>query len=119
MTIENYLEKLQTTPNEMDFNELMGLIETHYEFTETAFDNANLHNNAGENSGSCKLFSFAKLQGLNEADTLACFGNYYRDDVLQNPDGDDHQNIRNFINSGWSGISFDGVALQKKKFLCF
>jgi len=114
MTIENFLEKLKNTPAEMDFNELMELVDTHYNFTETAFDNGDLHNAAGENSGSCKLFSFAKLKGLSEEQTLACFGIYYRDDVLEHPDVDNHQNIRNFMKTGWSGIKFDGEALQAK-----
>ncbi|MEE9310112.1 MAG: HopJ type III effector protein [Cocleimonas sp.] len=114
MTIENFLEKLKQTPNEMDFNALMELVDKHYDFTETAFDNGDLHNGAGENSGSCKLFSFAKLQGLSEEQTLACFGIYYRDDVLQNPDADNHQNIRNFMKTGWAGVVFSGLALSAK-----
>ncbi|MCF6190246.1 MAG: HopJ type III effector protein [Cocleimonas sp.] len=114
MTIESFLEKLKNTPNEMDFNELMAVVDDNYTFTETAFDNGNLHNDVSENSGSCKLFSFAKLNGLSEEQTLACFGIYYRDDVLQNPEADNHQNIRNFMKTGWGGIKFDGEALQTK-----
>lgn len=111
MTIENYLAKLQTTPELLDFNALMEVIKENYAFTETAFTNGDLINEAGENSGSCKLFAFAKLQGLTEEQTLACFGIYYRDDVLKNPDADNHQNIRNFMKTGWAGIKFDGVVL--------
>ena len=111
MTIESYLAKLQTAPELLDFNELMTLIEENYTFTETAFTNGDLTNEAGENSGSCKLFSFAQIHGLTKEQTLACFGTYYRDDVLKNPDAVDHQNIRNFMKSGWSGITFDGSAL--------
>ena len=112
MTIENYLAKLQTTPELLDFNDLMKVVEENYSFTETAFSNGDLENAAGENSGSCKLFSFAKIQGLKEEQTLACFGIYYRDDVLKNPDADNHQNIRNFMKTGWAGIEFDGKALN-------
>ncbi len=111
MTKENYLAQLQITPELLDFNTLMEVIENNYAFTETAFTNGDLNNAAGENSGSCKLFSFAKLQGLTEEQTLACFGIYYRDDVLKNPDADNHQNIRNFIKTGWAGVEFDGLAL--------
>jgi hypothetical protein len=32
--------------------------------------------------------------------------------VLDNPDGTDHANIRNFIRDGWAGIVFDGVVLK-------
>ena len=112
MTIENYLAKLQTTPELLDFNELMEVIESNYVFTETAFTNGDLNNATGENSGSCKLFSFAKMQGLTEEQTLACFGVYYRDDVLNNPNADNHQNIRNFMKTGWVGIKFEGKALN-------
>ncbi|MFK7815738.1 MAG: HopJ type III effector protein, partial [Gammaproteobacteria bacterium] len=36
---------------------------------------------------------------------------YYRDDVLQNPEGDNHQNIRNFMKTGWGGITFENDVL--------
>src|SRR3546814_17303249 len=54
-------------------------------------------------AGSDSLLSFATLQGLNEAETLACFGRFYREDVPKNPEGSDHRNIRNFMRSGWGG----------------
>ena len=94
------------------------LINTLYDYTPTAFDNglgdALLHNGAGQNEGSCRILAFAALQGLNEADTLACFGRFYRVDVLQHPDGRDHGNIRNFIQHGWAGIHMHGQALKLK-----
>jgi hypothetical protein len=92
----------------------MALIEDRYLFVPTAFQNGDLHNEAGQNSGSCKLFAFAQLQGLDEQSTLHCFGNFYRVDVLEEPDGDSHQNIRNFIKTGWSGINFDSLPLKPK-----
>ena len=56
----------------------------------------------------------AKQINLSQEQTLTLFGEFYREDVLKNPDGTDHQNIRNFIEFGWDGISFDGEALKKK-----
>lgn len=112
MTVDDFLNKLNETPEKLEFSELMDVIDAKYEFSETAFANGVLLNKAGENSGSCKLFAFAKLNELSEQQTLACFGAYYREDVLQNPESDNHQNIRNFMNLGWSGISFDGIALR-------
>jgi len=114
MTLEHFLEKLSTQPETIAFTDTMTVIESHYTFTETAFNNGVQHNAAGENSGSCKLFAFAKLQGLTAAHTLACFGAYYRDDVLGHPDAQDHQNIRQFMINGWSGITFEGEALTAK-----
>jgi hypothetical protein len=114
MTINDFLEKLKQTPEAITFAESMATIESNYEFTATAFQNGNQHNRAGENSGSCKVFAFAKIQQLTQAETLACFGAYYFEEVLADPQGTNHQNIRNFIQSGWDGIQFKGDALELK-----
>lgn len=114
MTITAFLEKLTQTPEAIVFSETIATIEENYEFTATAFENGLQHNAAGENSGSCKLFAFAEIQNSSEAETLACFGAYYFEDVLKNPNGTDHQNIRNFIKTGWDGIAFYGSALVLK-----
>ena len=114
MTIAAFLEKLNTTPEAITFAESIAVIEANYDFTPTAFENGLQHNAAGENSGSCKLFAFAEIQNLTEAATLSCFGAYYYEDVLQNPDGTDHQNIRNFMKTGWDGIAFYGSPLELK-----
>ena len=114
MNIEAFITKLNSTPDAIQFGDTIAIIDAYYEFTPSAFQNGALKNEAGQNSGSCKLFSFAKLQGLNETQTLACFGDYYRVDVLPHPDAQDHQNIRNFIQFGWSGIAFENDALRKK-----
>ena len=112
--VNEYLEKLKNTPETMEFNELMELIDSNYIFTPTVFSNGELRNEEGENSGSCKLFSFAKLHALTVDETLACFGAYYREDVLENPRENNHQNIRNFMEYGWEGINFTENALTVK-----
>lgn len=114
MTVAAYISKLKNTPQEITFLETIAVIEANYTFNPTSFQNGNQRNAAGENSGSCKLFAFAKAQQLTQQETLACFGAYYFDDVLKNPEGTDHQNIRNFILHGWDGIAFEGVALELK-----
>jgi hypothetical protein len=114
MSPATFLEKLKQTPEAIAFTETIATIEENYDFTPTAFENGLQHNAAGENSGSCKLFAFAESQNLSEAATLACFGAYYYEDVLKNPNGTDHQNIRNFIKTGWDGIAFYGSALVLK-----
>ncbi len=111
MLLDVFLNTLRNTPESIEFTDTMTVIESNYEFTPTRFTNGNTVNEADQNQGSCKLFSFAKAQKLDQAQTLACFGQYYRVDVLQNPDGQDHQNIRNFMESGWQGVHFDAVAL--------
>ena len=114
MSIQAFLEKVKQTPTQITFPETITVIEENYSFTPTAFLNGTQHNAAGENSGSCKLFSFAKLQDLNKEETLACFGSFYFEEVLGDPNGTNHQNIRNFINLGWDGIQFEGKALEQK-----
>lgn len=115
MSTVSFLKQLQENPKSITFQDTIHVIDENYDFTPTAFQNGNQHNNSGENNGSCKIFSFAKLQNLSEEATLACFGSYYFDDVLKNHEGSDHQNIRNFIQFGWDGIYFEGEALQEKE----
>ena len=111
MDIKQFIEKLNNT--EIAFQETMDIVEENYNFTPTQFTNGDLVNKAGENSGSCKLFAFAKDQNLSKEDTLKCFGEHYKN-VLETPNGDNHQNIRNFISFGWDKISFEGGVLVKK-----
>jgi len=114
MVIEEFKEKLCKTPSEIQFSETMAIIDTYYTFTPTSFTNGTLRNKVGENSGSCKLFSFAINQKLSKEETLACFGQFYFEDVLKTPEGESHQNIRNFMNTGFEGLAFDGNALVRK-----
>ncbi|MFC5047870.1 HopJ type III effector protein [Aquimarina hainanensis] len=114
MELTSFIEKLKTSPEKITFQETMDVVEAYYTFEPTAFTNGSVHNEQGQNSGSCKLFAFAKENEFSEEETLSCFGAYYRDDVLQHPEGDDHQNIRNFIKTGWEGVKFEQQALQKK-----
>lgn len=108
------LEQLKNSSESIDFKEVIAFIDEHYDFTPTKFKNGNTVNEANENNGSCKIFSFSKLNDLSKEETLNLFGEFYREDVLKNPEGTDHQNIRNFIEFGWDGISFEGKALSRK-----
>jgi hypothetical protein len=105
---------MQELLNKKSFPETIAFIDENYNFTPTTFKNGNQINNADQNNGSCKIFAFAKLNNLDKDKTLALFGSYYFEDVLKNPDGNDHQNIRNFMIFGWEGIVFDGEALKMK-----
>ncbi|WP_407670331.1 HopJ type III effector protein [Nitrincola iocasae] len=109
MTPEMLIQALQQAS--VNFTQVIECLDRCYDFTPTAFRNGELLNPAGSNNGSCKILAFAQLQGLSEAVTLNAFGDYYTKDVLQHPDADDHQNIRNFMRHGWSGIAFEGQAL--------
>ena len=112
MELKPFLDLLKSTPSAIEFEQTMAVIDAHYQFSPISFSNGTARNPAGENNGSCKIFAFAHRHQLSEEQTLALFGRYYRQDVLGNPDGDDHQNIRNFIAHGWPGIKFEGSALN-------
>ncbi|MFV0449747.1 MAG: HopJ type III effector protein [Vibrio sp.] len=114
MEIAALLKKLNQQPELVEFQEVIATIDEHFEFTPSAFVNGETVNAENQNNGSCKIFAFAQRQGLSETQTLACFGDFYRKDVLQNPDKDDHQNIRNFIRFGWQGVKFSGQVLSEK-----
>jgi type III HopJ-like effector protein len=114
MNLDTFLTKLNNEPTQVTFSDTMATIEANYSFTPTTFTNGKTKNEADTNNGSCKIFAFGLLNNLNEEQTLACFGDYYRQDVLQNLEGDDHQNIRNFMKSGWAGINFESEALTSK-----
>lgn len=107
MEIKTFITKLKDSPKQIKFSETMAVIDNNYNFTPTAFKNGTTENAPGQNSGSCKLFAFAKDNELTKEEALACFGEYYFEDVLKNPNGDGHQNIRNFINTGFDGLHFE------------
>jgi hypothetical protein len=106
----NFIEKIKNKEI-VSFTQTLAHIDEHYTFVPTAFTNGNQVNKAGENNGSCKVFSFAKLNGLSKEETLLLFGNFYQD-VLSTPNATDHQNIRNFMATGWEGIQFETEALK-------
>lgn len=114
MTIEEFKIKLTETPDTVSFTETMAVIDSNYNFTPTMFKNGETVNEADTNNGSCKLFAFAQIQELDPKQTLACFGDYYRKDVLENPHATDHANIRNFMIHNWGGIEFFGEPLKQK-----
>lgn len=115
MTVEKLIDKINSAPDSVDFSYVIETIESAYSYTPTRFSNGMgsniLINDEGANEGSCKIFYFGRLNNLDKKQTLACFGKYYREDVLGHPDNDDHANIRNFMLHGWQGIEFEGEAL--------
>lgn len=113
MSINDLIAQLRCAPTTIEFEQTMQVIEQFYVYTKTSFSNGKLLNEAGTNEGSCKIFYFAQLNKLTALETLALFGVYYRNDVLKNPTGTDHGNIRNFMLTRCSGIKFTSSALNK------
>ena len=118
MNTQKLIKLIETNPADVEFDQVMAVIDKDYDYTPTQFYNGlgkdEVINEAGTNEGSCKIFAFADLNDLNEAQTLACFGKFYRQDVLLNLAGSDHANIRNFMKYGWEGVHFDNPPLALK-----
>lgn len=109
--LNTLLEKLKA--HTASFKEVIEFIETFYKHEPTAFRNGDAYNEATQNQGSAKVFSFAKLNNLSKEDTLYLFAEHYQS-VLNTPEATDHQNIRQFMKHGWPGITFEGQALTAK-----
>ncbi len=110
-TVEDLLALLDSAPESIEFNDVMRVIGDNYSFTPTAFTCGEAVNEIGTNEGSCKILAFGLKNSLTPQQTLALFGRFYREDVLGNPDGADHANIRNFIVAGWNGVKFENNPL--------
>jgi hypothetical protein len=117
MTLTEILEKIVQN-SQVSFAETIAVINENYHYHPTDFRNGLgedvLENLAGSNEGSCKIFAFALIHQLDKQATLNLFGDYYRVDVLSDPEGAGHQNIRNFMKYGWEGISFEADALSAR-----
>lgn len=105
------LEKLNN--NEIIFADVLAFIDDNYNYTPTAFTNGNQENAIDQNQGSAKVFAFAKLNDYTENDTLKLFAEHYKA-VIETPNGTDHNNIRQFMQNGWNGVSFENDVLTKK-----
>jgi HopJ type III effector protein len=111
---EVFNANLEMAGDDVTFEEVMELIDTHYETGMIEFKNGDIVNAQGENEGSAKILSYAVLSGMDKATTLKLWGQYYRE-VKDDPDGDSHANIRNFMKYGWEGVPFEnGIALTRK-----
>jgi len=117
MSLNEFLTKIANNET-ISFAETIAVIMDNYHYQAAEFSNGlgeqMLTSPAGTNEGSCKIFAFAHLHKLTEQQTLNLFGDYYRLDVLNNPQGDSHQNIRQFMKFGWAGIHFNELPLSAK-----
>ncbi|WP_372625255.1 HopJ type III effector protein [Arsukibacterium sp.] len=112
--LERFFIQLSTEPETISFEQSIGIIDLMYHFEPCDFKNGELHNLAGENVGACKILAFGSLHQLSEPQTLFLFGDFYLQ-VLADPKGTDHLNIRNFMRSGWDGVAFDQQPLRLKQ----
>ena len=108
--VATLLMRLVKKPNELMFVDVIATIDRAYRFAPTAFSNGTADNTAEQNQGSAKVLAFARLHNLGESQTLACWAEHYRS-VLDHPEGTDHQNIRQFIQTGWAGVQLPSDCL--------
>ncbi len=117
MSLAHFLQQVKKNET-VSFEQTIKIISENYSYQPTEFSNGlaenKLTNAAGSNEGSCKIFAFAKINQLSPQQTLSLFGDFYRKDVLGDPAGTGHQNIRNFMQFGWEGIHFAQQALAAK-----
>lgn len=102
----------------VSFKETMAVVDENFSYTPVRFLNGlgddPVVNQAGKNEGSCKIFALGKRFGLSKQVTISLFGDLYWKDVLDNPNGTDHANIRTFLRDGWEGIRFDADPLKPR-----
>lgn len=96
------------------FSATLEFIEQEFNFVASAFTNGEVRNESDQNQGSCKVLAMAKLLELSSEQALKCFGEHYRD-VVDTPDGDSHQNIRQLQQHGLAGVTFDSFPLTAKQ----
>lgn len=118
MSEAELIHALTQHPETVTFNEVMAVVQKNYSYRPVHFSNgvggSAVQNPPGKNEGACRIFAWAKRMQLSESQTLHCFGDYYRQDVLNNPESSDHANIRSFIKSGWAGIHFTAEPLERR-----
>lgn len=118
MTVEELILEIKAHPDTIDFNSIIETIDNEYFYIPSKFTNGKNNdkvvNESGTNEGSCKIFAFSKLNRLTKKQALACFGKYYREDVLLHPNAVDHANIRTLMKYSLDDIIFDKVALMRK-----
>ena len=89
----------------VQIGDTLAMIENAFTYTPVTFTVGEVKNIAGVNEGSCKILSFALLAGLPKEYTLQLFGDAYRE-VLADPAGTAHGNIRALMKGGMECVSF-------------
>ena len=97
--------------HELQFEEVLGVIDAVYEYTPAAFTNGATQNEAGQNVGSCKLLGWALLRDLSREEVLRAFGQHYRD---LDPEGTSHPNIRAVMEHGLDKVVFASPPLTRR-----
>ena len=95
------------------FAATLAFIAEHYHYQPSAFTNGPLSNAAGQNEVSCKVLGLALLEHFSLDEALLAFGEHYRQ-VLGDPAGSDHGNIRALLAHGLVGVTLAQQPLTPK-----
>jgi len=107
MKLDAFLKKLNDDPEAVTFDEALATVGEHYRLTPCGYTLAGVRFDVDQVHRSCQLYAFGILHKLSKEQTLACFGEHYREDVLKHPQGSDHQTVRLFMQVGWEGLKLD------------
>lgn len=107
------IQLLELLKRDVQFNEVLEVIANGYLYSPSAFNNGDQYNAENQNQGSARVLYAAHLNQLTEEETLHLFGEHFQS-VLNDPEGTDHQNIRQFLKYGWSGVRFEREVLTSK-----
>lgn len=109
-----FADKIKGGKDKVTLKETLAFIDEHYLYFEVPFKNGPLYSKPNENVGSAKIFSFALMTRMSEAQALSMFGEVY-DAVKATPAGTDHPNIRQFMKTGLKEVLFEsGLAISSK-----
>lgn len=110
MTLTDFRARLRSEHHL--FTDTLAFIAEHYSYTPSAFDNGSVSNPAGQNEGSCKTL-LRHPRRPQPRGNPAAFGEHYRA-VRDNPEGNDHANIRALQQTGLAGVHFERQPLSRR-----
>ncbi|MDR1027138.1 MAG: HopJ type III effector protein [Rickettsiales bacterium] len=99
-----------------DFQQVLSVIDKNYDYTPTQFavtDGWGDTNGLDQNQGAGRVLAFAKERRLDEEAALQLFAEHYQN-VVDNPNGDNHKNIRLLAAHGLNQVHFANRPLRKK-----
>jgi len=88
----------------MPFSDIMKTLDLHFTFRPTAFSVGDTKSTENQNQKSLRVLSFAQLLKLSKEQTLKLWGEHYKQ-VLQEPEGSSHGNIRAFLKGGFECVN--------------
>jgi len=107
-------ELLLDPNNKIDFDTIQNKITSILNTVPTRFVNNGVENAERENEGSLRILSIALLFQLTDDNALRLFWEHW-ESVQENPEGNDHQNIRQ-LNEYWLwGVKIHWLPFSEKE----